>query len=44
VSNFLKLSGTSNSGIIIDGGDLSKVTTPVVFSNGASVKAVRLRS
>src|SRR5262249_52684610 len=44
VSNFLKLSGNANSGIIIDGGDLAKVTKPVIFSNGASLKAVRLRS
>jgi hypothetical protein len=44
VSTFLKLVGTGNAGIIVDGGDLSKVTKPLSFSEGASAKAVRLRT
>jgi polygalacturonase len=40
---FLELVGANNSAVTIDGGDLSKTSKPVVFSNGASPKAVRLR-
>ena len=40
---FLELVGTNNSGVTIDGGDLSKTAKPVIFSNGATRKAVRLR-
>jgi hypothetical protein len=44
VRTFLKVVGTANSGIIIDGGDLSKVAQPLSLSDGATAKAVRLRS
>jgi len=43
-STFLQLEGAGNEGIIIDGGDLSKASTPLVFKNGATEKAVKLRS
>jgi hypothetical protein len=41
---FLQLEGSSNEGISIDGGDLTKADTPVAFKNGATEKAVKLRS
>ena len=40
---FLKVIGPDNERITIDGGDVSKATKPVVFTGGASPKAVRLR-
>lgn len=42
-TTFLELVGANNSGITIDGGDLTKVAKPVIFSGGATPKAVRLR-
>ena len=39
----LKLVGSANSGITIDGGDVSKVTNLLTFSGGATAKAVKLR-
>ena len=39
---FLKLVGPSNEGITIDGGDISKAAKPVVFSGGATSKAVKI--
>jgi hypothetical protein len=41
---FLQLEGTENSGIIVDGGDLSKAASPVTAKNGATEAAVKLRS
>jgi len=43
-STFLQLEGTGNGEIIIDGGDLSKASSPLVFKNGATEKAVKLRT
>jgi Glycosyl hydrolases family 28 len=43
-SAFLELVGANNSGITVDGGDISKVTKTVVLSGGATAKAVRVRS
>jgi Glycosyl hydrolases family 28 len=42
-SPFLQLEGEANEGIIIDGGDLSKAASPVVFKNGASEAQMKLR-
>jgi polygalacturonase len=42
-SSFLKLLGQGNERITIDGGDISKATKPVVFTDGASPKAVKVR-
>jgi hypothetical protein len=42
-SAFLQLEGTGNEGIIVDGGDLSKASSPLAFKNGATEKAVKLR-
>jgi polygalacturonase len=39
---FLQVEGAANENITIDGGDLSKAVTPVVFKNGAEEKAVKL--
>ncbi len=41
---FLQVEGSGNQSITIDGGDISKATTPVAFKNGASEQAVKLRS
>ncbi len=41
---FLQLEGAANDGIIIDGGDLSKASTPVAFKSGATEKAVKMRN
>jgi hypothetical protein len=41
---FLKLEGTANEGITIDGGDLSKAGKPVAYSRGATAKAVKWRA
>jgi len=40
---FVKVIGPENDRITIDGGDISKATKPVVFTGGASTKAVKLR-
>ena len=41
---FLQLEGSANEGITIDGGDLSKASSPLAFKNGAAEKAVKLRT
>jgi hypothetical protein len=41
---FLQVEGASNANITIDGGDISKATTPLEFKNGAVKTAVKLRS
>ncbi len=41
---FLQVEGEGNDGIIIEGGDLLKAATPVVFKNGANDKAVKVRN
>ncbi len=35
--------GERNSGITIDGGDVSKAVAPLAFRDGATEKAVRMR-
>jgi hypothetical protein len=40
---FLQVEGTTNEGIVVDGGDISKVAAPLVFKNGATEKSVKLR-
>ena len=40
---FLKVVGTDNERITIDGGDISNAAKPVVFAGGANPKAVKLR-
>jgi polygalacturonase len=41
---FLQLEGAANEGIAIDGGDLSRAASPLAFKNGATEKAVKLRT
>ncbi|MDE3149747.1 MAG: right-handed parallel beta-helix repeat-containing protein [Acidobacteriota bacterium] len=41
---FLQLEGENNEGIIVDGGDLSRAASAVVFKNGATEKSVELRN
>jgi hypothetical protein len=41
---FVKVIGPDNERITIDGGDISKATKPVVFTGGASPKAVKVRT
>ncbi len=41
---FLRVEGLSSAGIIIDGGDISKATTPLNFHAGAGENAVKLRA
>ena len=43
-STFLQLEGDDNEGIIIEGGDLSKASSPVAFKNGSTEKSVKLRN
>jgi len=43
-STFLQLEGAGNEGIVIDGGDLSKAATPLVFKDGATKNSVRMRT
>jgi hypothetical protein len=40
---FLQVEGSGTSGIIVDGGDLTKAADPVVFKNAAEKGAVKLR-
>jgi len=40
---FLQVEGAGSGSIIVDGGDLENATAPVVFRNGATEKAVKLR-
>jgi hypothetical protein len=42
-ATFLQLEGTENERITIDGGDLSKATTPLTFKDGAAATSVKLR-
>jgi len=42
-SAFIELVGTNNVGITIDGGDISKAGKPVIYSGGATAKAVRVK-
>jgi hypothetical protein len=42
-ATFLQLEGAANEQIKIDGGDVSKAATPVVFKNGATAAAIKLR-
>jgi hypothetical protein len=44
VPAFLQLEGDGSSNVIIDGGDLTKATTPVAFKTGATKAAVKVRS
>jgi hypothetical protein len=41
--SFLKIIGPGSERITMDGGDISKAAKPVVFSDGASQKAVKLK-
>jgi hypothetical protein len=43
-SVFLQLEGAANDAITIDGGDLSRAATSLVCKNGATEKAVKLRT
>jgi hypothetical protein len=43
-SPFLQLEGDANEGIIVEGGDLSKAASAVVFKRGASESQVKLRN
>lgn len=40
---FLELVGPNNAGIIIDGGDISKVGKPVIYTDGAAAISVRVK-
>ena len=43
-ATFLELVGSNNSGITIDGGDISKAAKHVIFSSGATEEAVRVKA
>jgi hypothetical protein len=43
-ATFLKVEGSSSSGILVDGGDTRKAVKQVVFENGAVKKSVRLKT
>ncbi|HEX5654697.1 MAG TPA: glycosyl hydrolase family 28 protein [Chitinophagaceae bacterium] len=43
-ATFLKVEGSSSSGILVDGGDTRKAVKQVVFENGAAKKSVRLKT
>jgi len=43
-STFLQLEGAGNEEIVIDGGDLSKAATPLIFKGGATKNSVRMRA
>ena len=43
-SVFLQLEGSANQGIIVEGGDLSRASSPVAFKSGATESAVKLRN
>ena len=40
---FLQVEGDKNANIIVEGGDLSRASSPVTFKNGGSNQAVKLR-
>jgi polygalacturonase len=42
-ATFLQLEGDKNTGITIDGGDISKAKVPLAFKDGAAAEAVKLR-
>jgi len=42
-SVFMAVEGAESKNIKIDGGDISKATTPIVFSSGASKLSIKLR-
>jgi hypothetical protein len=41
---FLQIEGAGNANIIMEGGDLSRAATPVVYKNGAREDCVKLRN
>lgn len=41
---FLKLDGSANAGLTLDGGDVRKATKTVVYENGASIKDIKIRA
>ena len=41
---YLQLEGSNSSGIIIDGGDLTKAAETLAVTNGANKSAVKIRS
>jgi hypothetical protein len=41
---FLQLEGNKCNGVIVEGGDLSRSATPVVFKSGADADGVKLRN
>lgn len=41
---FLSVEGAQNENIIVDGGDLSKASSPAIFKSGASANAVKLNN
>jgi hypothetical protein len=43
-SVFLQLEGSANEGIIVEGGDLSRASSPVAFKSGATESAIKLRN
>ncbi len=43
-SVFLQLEGAANERIIVEGGDLSRASSPVAFKSGATESAVKLRN
>ncbi len=43
-STFLELEGEANEGIIVEGGDLSRVASRVAFKDGATKESVTLRN
>ncbi len=40
---FLQVEGAANENIVLDGGDISKASTPLAFKNGALEKSVKRR-
>lgn len=43
-SPFLSVEGADNENIIVDGGDLSKASSPAIYKSGASPSAVKLNN
>jgi hypothetical protein len=43
-SVFLRVEGADSKGLTVDGGDMSKATTPLAFADGATQNAVKLRA
>jgi hypothetical protein len=42
-SPFLQLEGAANEAIVVEGGDVSKASSPVAYKNGAGEAAVKIR-